>query len=139
MGDHEKQADDLAPSLVLWDVISTKIYPLVLYTGFGYRIHWTIKQFGYYEFFRIYGWLLKGLLTGGEYNQNTNQKQQPPRRLALLTYSGTPDLKGLKDIAETLPSCLDSSAANSIMPMNKPEQKKTLLLRFVFARLWLFE
>jgi hypothetical protein len=35
MGDHEKQADDLSPSLVLWDVISTKIYPLVLYTGFG--------------------------------------------------------------------------------------------------------
>jgi hypothetical protein len=35
-------------------------------------------------------------------------------------------LQGLKDIVETLPSCLDSSAANSIMPMNKPEQKKTL-------------
>ncbi|GAU25553.1 hypothetical protein TSUD_259860 [Trifolium subterraneum] len=56
------------------------------------------------------------------------QSKRSPRRLASLTYSGTPVLKGLKDIVETLPSGLDSSAANSIMPMNKPEQKKTLLL-----------
>ncbi|PNX67568.1 hypothetical protein L195_g055698, partial [Trifolium pratense] len=43
---------------------------------------------------------------------------------------------GLKDIVQTLPSGLDTSAANSIMPINKPdEQKKTLLLRFEFAPL----
>ncbi|MCI46154.1 hypothetical protein A2U01_0067394, partial [Trifolium medium] len=45
---------------------------------------------------------------------------------------------GLKDIEETLPNGFDSSAANSIMPTNKPEQKKTLLLRFEFARLRFF-
>ncbi|RDX58230.1 hypothetical protein CR513_62467, partial [Mucuna pruriens] len=48
----------------------------------------------------------------------------------LLTYQGTPNLKGLKDIVETLSIGLDRSASDAIMPdgMDKLEQKRRPLL-----------
>ncbi|MCH84660.1 hypothetical protein A2U01_0005494 [Trifolium medium] len=75
MGDHQQeQADDLSPSLVLWDVITKKIYPFVIVTGLGYHIISAINHFSFYDFIRIFGWLAKGLLTG-QYNKNPNPEQ----------------------------------------------------------------
>ncbi|CAL0318277.1 unnamed protein product [Lupinus luteus] len=54
-----------------------------------------------------------------------------------LTYPGTPNMKGLKDIvAETLSSGLDRSASDSIMPdgMDKLEQQRRPLLRTTSIR-----
>ncbi|TKY69720.1 hypothetical protein E2542_SST06002 [Spatholobus suberectus] len=48
----------------------------------------------------------------------------------LLAYKGTPNLKGLKDIAETLSIGLDKSASDTIMPdgVDKLEQQRRPLL-----------
>ncbi|TKY62182.1 hypothetical protein E2542_SST12038 [Spatholobus suberectus] len=55
----------------------------------------------------------------------------------LLTYKGTPNLKGLKDIAETLSIGLDRSASDTIMPdgVDKLEKQRRPLLRFELAHL----
>ncbi|WJX57647.1 hypothetical protein P8452_43188 [Trifolium repens] len=157
MEDEQDLFDNLPPSLVLLESVLLKTESVVskilnafLFTGFSYSMVLITKEVDS-EYMRFMGMVAKGLLTGG-YNKNPNpesihsvsrtheseklngylqQEQRPklsPRRLASLTYLGTPDLKGLKDIVETLPSGLDSSPANSIMPTNKPEQKKTLWL-----------
>ncbi|MCH80707.1 bZIP transcription factor [Trifolium medium] len=131
MGDHHEELfDDLPPCLVLLDSIAEQFFPFFVITGFSYNMSLLLKEVDY-EFICFMGMAVKAFLTG-DYNRcRQHEEQQPklsPRRPASLTYSGTPVLKGLKDIVETLPSGLDSSAANSIMPMNKPEQKKTLLL-----------
>ncbi|RZC23024.1 hypothetical protein D0Y65_002733 [Glycine soja] len=53
----------------------------------------------------------------------------------LITYKGTPNLMGLKDIAETL-SASDRSASDSVMPdgMDKREQQRRPLLRNGIAK-----
>ncbi|XP_061338781.1 uncharacterized protein LOC133285550 isoform X2 [Gastrolobium bilobum] len=55
---------------------------------------------------------------------------------SLLTYPGTPNLKGLKDIAETLSSGLDRSASDAVMPddMAKLGQLRRPLLRSTTTR-----
>nr|KYP65832.1 hypothetical protein KK1_012100 [Cajanus cajan] len=69
------------------------------------------------------------------------EKQKLPGKSPnLLTYKGTPNLKGLKDIAETLSIGLDRSASDTIMPdgMDKLELQRRPLLRFEFSHLIFF-
>ncbi|XP_061338779.1 uncharacterized protein LOC133285550 isoform X1 [Gastrolobium bilobum] len=67
------------------------------------------------------------------------QQDQPKlsgKSPSLLTYPGTPNLKGLKDIAETLSSGLDRSASDAVMPddMAKLGQLRRPLLRSTTTR-----
>ncbi|XP_027360349.1 uncharacterized protein LOC113868712 isoform X2 [Abrus precatorius] len=67
------------------------------------------------------------------------QQEQPKlsgKSPGLITYKGTPNLKGLKDIAETLSTGLDRSASDSITPdgMDKLEQQRRPLLRTTTTR-----
>ncbi|KAL2349292.1 hypothetical protein Fmac_003292 [Flemingia macrophylla] len=59
------------------------------------------------------------------------QQKLPGKSPNLLTFKGTPNLKGLKDIAETLSIGLDRSASDTNMPdgMDKIEQAPRPLLR----------
>ncbi|WJX62982.1 hypothetical protein P8452_47918 [Trifolium repens] len=127
MGDEQELFDNLPPSLVLLESVVLKIFDVFWVTGFSYSMVLITKHVDY-EYMRIMGMLAKGLLTG-EYSKNPNPEN-------IHSVSRTHDesehlngyLQGLKDIVETLPSGLDTSATNSIMPTNKSEQKKTLLL-----------
>ncbi|KAK2429594.1 hypothetical protein QL285_028019 [Trifolium repens] len=126
MEDEQDLFDNLPPSLVLLESVLLKMEPVVLkifnafwLTGFSYSMILFTKQVDS-EYMRFMGMVAKGLLTGG-YNKNPNPDH-------VFNYVGDKHNKGLKDIVETLPSGLDSSATNSIMPTNKSEQKKTILL-----------
>ncbi|WJX62981.1 hypothetical protein P8452_47918 [Trifolium repens] len=139
MGDEQELFDNLPPSLVLLESVVLKIFDVFWVTGFSYSMVLITKHVDY-EYMRIMGMLAKGLLTG-EYSKNPNPDDVfnyvgDKHKENIHSVSRTHDesehlngyLQGLKDIVETLPSGLDTSATNSIMPTNKSEQKKTLLL-----------
>ncbi|GAU15776.1 hypothetical protein TSUD_235920 [Trifolium subterraneum] len=70
---------------------------------------------------------------GPNYLSGTNLRDPPKlhgRSPGMITYQGSPNLMGLKDIAESLPS-LDRSASDSIVPggLDMPEQLRRPLLR----------
>ncbi|XP_045813789.1 uncharacterized protein LOC123907534 [Trifolium pratense] len=71
--------------------------------------------------------------TGPNYLPGTFPRDQPKlkgRSPGMITYPGTPNLMGLKDIAESL-SSLDRSASDSIVPggLDMPEQQRRPLRR----------
>ncbi|RHN55109.1 hypothetical protein MtrunA17_Chr5g0414121 [Medicago truncatula] len=146
---------EICPSLVnkisnvlfITETIAGKIFYVLYFTGASYMIIDMIKHTDFSECLYDLGMCAKELIipsdTPDPYdilshldseefwdslltwhrNDKAKLKASPPP---------LPDLKlqGLKDIVETLPCALDSSAANSTMPMDKPEQQqKTPLLR----------
>ncbi|PNY10743.1 BZIP transcription factor [Trifolium pratense] len=76
--------------------------------------------------------------TGPNYLPGTFPRDQPKlkgRSPGMITYPGTPNLMGLKDIAESL-SSLDRSASDSIVPggLDMPEQQRRPLRRIEPSR-----
>ncbi|KAK2375714.1 hypothetical protein QL285_076586 [Trifolium repens] len=124
MADEQDLFDNLPPSLVLLESVVLKIFDVFWLTGFSYSMVLITKHVDS-EYMRFMGMVAKGLLTG-EYNKNPNPENI--HSVSRTQHLNNGYLQGLKDIVETLPSGLDSSPANSIMPTNKPEQKKTLWL-----------